>query len=140
MKFKHHLVYDNSKEIEYMLDGGDYELSRLVVDTALENIKTRKKVIPIVSIYAQEEEMFWDLTLDREDIEETLNKNLSIMEKFEDYERCQEIVNGIKFIQNKKSNGNKCHTIESHQTIEVIYFLNGRKKKLEIVSLRLRLS
>jgi hypothetical protein len=45
--------------------------------------------------------------LDRDDIEETLNKNLSIMEKFEDYERCQEIVNGIKFIQNKKSNGDK---------------------------------
>jgi hypothetical protein len=107
MKFKHHLVYDNSQEIEYMLDGGDYELSRLVVDIALENIKTRKKVIPIVSIYSQEEEMFWDLTLDREDMEETLSKNLKIMEKYEDYERCQEIVNGIKFIQSKKSNGNK---------------------------------
>jgi hypothetical protein len=107
MKFKHHLVYDNSQEIEYMLDGGDYELSRLVVDIALENIKTRKKVIPIVSIYSQDEDMFWDLTLDREDIEETLNKNLKIMEKYEDYERCQEIVNGIKFIQSKKSNGNK---------------------------------
>jgi hypothetical protein len=107
MKFKHHLVYDNSHEIEYMLSGGDYNLSRLVVDTTLENLTTRKKVIPIVSIYSQEEEMFWDLTLDREDMEETLSKNLSIMEKFEDYERCQEIVNGIKFIQNKKSNGNK---------------------------------
>jgi hypothetical protein len=107
MKFKHHLVYDSSHEIEYMLEGGDYELSRLVVDTTLENLTTRKKVIPIVSIYAQEEEMFWDLTLDREDMEETLSKNLSIMEKFEDYERCQEIVNGIKFIQSKKSNGNK---------------------------------
>ena len=90
-----------------MLEGGDYNLSRLVVDTTLENLTTRKKVIPIVSIYAQEEEMFWDLTLDREDMEETLSKNLSIMEKFEDYERCQEIDNGIKFIQSKKSNGNK---------------------------------
>ena len=107
MKFKNHLVYDSSQEIEYMLEGGDYNLSRLVVDTTLENLTTRKKVIPIVSIYAQEEEMFWDLTLDREDMEETLSKNLKIMEKFEDYERCQEIVNGIKFIQSKKSNGNK---------------------------------
>jgi hypothetical protein len=107
MKFKHHLIYDNSKEIEYMLDGGDYELSRLVVDIALENIKTRKKVIPIVSIYSQDEDMFWDLTLDREDIEETLSKNLKIMEKYEDYERCQEIVNGIKFIKSKNNNGNK---------------------------------
>ena len=107
MKFKHQLVYDNSESIQYMLEGGDYNLSCLVVDTTLENLQTKRKVIPIVSIYAQEEDMIWDLTLDREDMEETLNKNLEIMEKFEDYERCQEIVNGIKFIQNKKNNGYK---------------------------------
>jgi hypothetical protein len=107
MKFKHQLVYDNSEEIQHMLEGGDYNLSCLVVDTTLQNLKTKKKVIPIVSIYAQEEDMVWDLTLDREDMEETLSKNLEIMEKFEDYERCQEIVNGIKFIQNKNKNGNK---------------------------------
>jgi hypothetical protein len=77
------------------------------VDTTLENLQTKKKVIPIVSIYAQEEDMVWDLTLDREDMEETLSKNLEIMEKFEDYERCQEIVNGIKFIQSKNNNGNQ---------------------------------
>jgi hypothetical protein len=93
-----------------MLDGGDYNLSCLVVDTTLENLKTKKKVIPIVSIYSQEEDMVWDLTLDREDMEETLSKNLEIMEKFEDYERCQEIVNGIKFIQSKKNNGYKTKT------------------------------
>ena len=107
MKFKHHLVYDNSENIGHMLEDGDYNLSCLVVDTTLENLQTKKKVIPIVSIYAQEEDMVWDLTLDREDMEETLSKNLEIMEKFEDYERCQEIVNGIKFIQNKKNNGYK---------------------------------
>jgi len=107
MKFKHQLVYDNSESIQYMLEGGDYNLSCLVVDTTLENLQTKRKVIPIVSIYAQEEDMIWDLTLDREDMEETLSKNLEIMEKFEDYERCQEIVNGIKFIQNKKNNGYK---------------------------------
>jgi hypothetical protein len=107
MKFKHHLVYDSSHQIEHMLDGGDYELSCLVVDIALKNITTRKKVIPVVSIYAQEEEMYSDLTFDREDIEETLDKNLKIMEKYEDYERCQEIVNGIKFIKSKNNNGNK---------------------------------
>lgn len=107
MKFKHQLVYDNSESIQYMLEGGDYNLSCLVVDTTLENLQTKRKVIPIVSIYAQEEDMVWDLTLDREDMEETLSKNLEIMEKFEDYERCQEIVNGIKFIQNKKNNGYK---------------------------------
>lgn len=101
MKFKHHLVYDNSEDIGYMLDGGDYNLSCLVVDTTLENLKTKRKVIPIVSIYSQEEDMVWDLTLDREDMEVTLEKNLPIMEKFEDYERCQKIVNGIKFIKTK---------------------------------------
>jgi hypothetical protein len=110
MKFKHHLVYNNSQEIEYMLDGGDYDLSCLVVDIALENLKTKRKVIPIVSIYSQKENIIFDITLDREDIENTLNINLEIMEKFEDYERCQEIIKGIKFIQNKNNNGGKTKT------------------------------
>jgi hypothetical protein len=102
MKFKHNWVYDNSEEVEEMLNGGDYKLSCLVIDTALENLKTKKKTIPIVSIYTQEEDMIFDFTLDREDIEETLNSNLKIMERYEDYERCQKIINGIKLIQDKK--------------------------------------
>ena len=48
MKFKHHLVYDNSEDIGYMLEGGDYNLSCLVVDTTLENLQTKKKQIVTV--------------------------------------------------------------------------------------------
>jgi hypothetical protein len=107
MKFKHHLTYSDSSKIESILANGDYDLSCLVVDVALENLKTKRKVIPVVSIYSQSEDLIFDLTLDREDMEETLTFNLPIMEEFEDFERCQEIVNGIKFIQsqqNKKKN------------------------------------
>jgi hypothetical protein len=43
-------------------------------------------------------------------MEETLSKNLEIMEKFEDNERCQEIVNGINYNQSKKNNGYKKKT------------------------------
>jgi hypothetical protein len=103
MKFKHNWVYNTSEEVEEMLNGGDYELSCLVVDIALKNLKTKKKTIPIVSIYTQKEDMIFDFTLDREDIEETLNSNLKIMEDFEDYERCQKIINGIKYIKDKKT-------------------------------------
>jgi hypothetical protein len=102
MKFKHHLVYDNAKEVESLFITGDHNLSRLIVDITLENLKTKKKTIPIVSIYTQDEDIVFDFSLDREDIEETLNQNLPIMEKFEDYERCQKIVDGLKFIKNKK--------------------------------------
>lgn len=102
MKFKHNWVFNSSEEIEEMIEEGDYELSCLIVDTALENLKTKKKVIPVLSIYTQEEDMIFDFTLDREDIEETLGANLEIMEKFEDYERCQKIVNGVEFIKSKK--------------------------------------
>jgi hypothetical protein len=101
MKFKHHLTYSDSSKIESILSNGDYDLSCLVVDVALENLKTKRKVIPVVSIYSQDEDLIYDLTLDREDIEETLTQNLSIMERFEDYERCQKIVDGIKSIKNK---------------------------------------
>jgi hypothetical protein len=101
MKFKHNLVYNNAQEVELMFIKGDYNLSRIVVDITLENLKTKKKVIPIASIYAEDEDIIFDLALDREDIEETLTQNLSIMERFEDYERCQKIVDGIKSIKNK---------------------------------------
>ena len=102
MKFKHNLVYNNAQEVEAMFINGDYNLSCIVVDTTLENLKTKKKVIPIASIYAEDEDMIFDLALDREDIEETLTQNLPIMERFEDYERCQKIVDGIKFVKTKK--------------------------------------
>jgi hypothetical protein len=112
MKFKYNLVYSSAQEVESMLFNGDYDLSCLVVDATLENIATKKKVIPIVSIYATNEDVIFDLALDREDIEKTLTENISIMERFEDYERCQKIVDGLKFITNKKqkNNGHKTKT------------------------------
>lgn len=102
MKFKHYLTYDNASDIESLFTNGDYNLSCIVVDETLNNLKTKKKTIPIASLYSKNDDMIFDLALDREDIEETLNANLKIMEDYEDYERCQKIVEGIKFIQNKK--------------------------------------
>ena len=112
MKFKHNLVYSSAQEVELMFEDGDYNLSCLVVDTTLENLTTKKKVIPIVSIYATNEDVIFDLALDRGDIEDTLTQNLPIMERYEDYERCQKIVDGIKFITSKKqkNNGHKAKT------------------------------
>ena len=100
MKFKHYLTYDNASDIESLFMNGDYNLSCIVVDETLNNIKTKKKVIPIASIYSKNDDIIFDLALDREDIEETLNANLKIMEDFEDYERCQRIIEGIEFIKN----------------------------------------
>jgi hypothetical protein len=101
MKFKHYLSYDNASDIESLFINGDYNLSCIVVDTALENLKTKRKVIPIASIYSKNDDIVFDLVLDREDIKETLNDNLKIMENFEDYERCQKIIDSIEFIKTK---------------------------------------
>jgi hypothetical protein len=102
MKFKNQIVYRTTQELEKSLSNGDYNLSCLVVDISLKHLKSKKKSIPIVSIYAQEDDLYFDLTLDVEDIKDTLNQNLKIMESYEDYERCQKIVDGVKYLEKRK--------------------------------------
>jgi hypothetical protein len=64
------------------------ELSDIIVDVALENVKTKRKVIPVITIYTQDTDMTYDIVIEREDMTETLEVNLDTMEDYEDYERC----------------------------------------------------
>jgi len=79
--------------------GGLKELHDLIVDTALANIKTKRKEIPVVSIRTKDEDVLYDIMIDRKDMVETLEQNLQSMEEYEDYERCQKIVNAIDYLK-----------------------------------------
>jgi len=101
MKFKHNWEFDTTKELEEIFGGGSKELHDLIVDIALDNLKTKRKQIPVVSIYTKDEDMIYDIMIDRPDMVETLEQNLTTMEEFEDYERCQKIVNAIDYLKLK---------------------------------------
>ena len=102
MKFKHNWEFDTTEEMNSIFKGGMKELNDLIVDTAIANLKTKRKEIPVVSIHTKDEDMFYDILIERPDMVETLEQNLSTMEKYEDYERCSKIIKAIDYLNSKK--------------------------------------
>ncbi len=101
MKFKHHLEFNSSEEMNIMFADDNKPLSDLIVDTALENLDTIIESIPVVSIATIEDDLIYDVVIDRMDMVETLEQNLILMEDFEDYGRCQKITDALFYLNNK---------------------------------------
>lgn len=101
MKFKHNWEFDTTEELNSIFSDGKKELNDLIVDIALKNLKTKRKEIPVVSIYTKDEDMTYDILIDRLDMVETLEQNLDTMEEYEDYERCSKIIKALDYLKNK---------------------------------------
>ena len=101
MKFEHNWEFDTTEEMNNIFRDGMKELNDLIVDIALENLKTKRKQIPVVSIHTKDEDVIYDIMIDRPDMIETLEQNLTTMEEYEDYERCQKIVNALDYLKSK---------------------------------------
>jgi hypothetical protein len=56
----------------------------------------------IVSFITKDTDLIYDIIVNRKDFIETLNQNLPLMERYEDYERCQNIVNALKYLRGEK--------------------------------------
>jgi hypothetical protein len=84
-----------------MFEDDNKPFSDLIVDIALENLDTTIKSIPVVSITTIEDDLIYDVIIDRDDMVETLEQNLILMEDFEDYGRCQKISDAIFYLNNK---------------------------------------
>jgi hypothetical protein len=94
-------VFDN-EEFEEMVAKRDLRISKALVETILKNLKGRKRHIHALSVLVEQEQVIYDITVDRNDFLTTLENNLSIYEKHELYEDCAEIVKGIKYLKDKK--------------------------------------
>jgi hypothetical protein len=81
----------------------DIEIAKAIVDVILENLETKKRHIHVFEIEVEEEGSTYDLTIDRNNFVDALEKNLSHYEKEELYEECVSIVNAIKFLKNKNN-------------------------------------
>ena len=99
MKFKHNWEFNTTEELNNIFSEGKKELNDLIVDIAIKNLKTKRVTIPVVSIYTKDEDMTFDVMIDRPDMVETLEQNLLTMEEYEDYERCQKIVKALDYLK-----------------------------------------
>ena len=75
---------------EYLRDKGK-ELSLSIVDGIIKNYDRDKKHVHVVSIFIEEEDNVYDLTVDREMFVGTLEQNLETLLSHEMYEKCAEI-------------------------------------------------
>lgn len=90
-------------EWEELMEGDDLKVSTIIVNTIIKNIKTKKRFTYILSVYVQDTDEMFDITLDKNYFLETLRDHLSIQEKNECFEACQSIINAIEFLEKLSS-------------------------------------
>ena len=91
----------SQEEFEQMLQEQDLKISKAIVEVALKNLKGKKRFIPILEVHVEEEGNIFDITLDRQNLVSTLQQNLEIHERNEDYEGCAKIAAAIKELKSK---------------------------------------
>ena len=65
MKFEHNWEFNTTEEMNNIFRDGMKELNDLIVDIAIANLKTKRKEIPVVSLYTKDTDMFYDIMIDR---------------------------------------------------------------------------
>jgi DNA-directed RNA polymerase len=86
----------NVEEFEDMLQEQDLKISKAIIEVALKNLKGDKRFIPVLEVHVEEDESIFDITLDRQNMLSTLQQNLEIHERNEDYEGCARIAKAIQ--------------------------------------------
>jgi len=91
------------EDFEDLIYAKDLNISKSIIDGILKNLNTKKRHIHILEIIIEDEDKIMDLTVDRKDFIDTLEKNLEIHVYHEEYERCVEIQNAIQKLKNEKN-------------------------------------
>jgi hypothetical protein len=89
-------IFETINDFERAIEEGDFEISKIIVETILSNLNTKKKNIYVMNFYIEETEESIDFTVLRSNFSEVLEKNLKFYEKEELYEMCSVIQKTIK--------------------------------------------
>lgn len=81
-------IFETVYEFERAIEDGDFRISKIIVETILNNLKTKKKNIYIMNFYIEETEESIDFTVLKDNFAEVLEKNIKFYEKEELYEMC----------------------------------------------------
>ncbi len=96
------ITLNNSDEFQQMVDRKDFVIAEAIVNSILNNLSTRKNNVHVLSVNCLEDASTYDITLDRKYFIETLQENLQFFVERELYEKCSEIVNVIKQLEEKQ--------------------------------------
>ena len=94
------ITVNNSDEFQELVDQKDFRISKAIVEGILDNVKSKKKHIHVLSITCLEEGEIYDITVERKHFAETLEENLPYYIREEQYEDCSRIVKTIDELKN----------------------------------------
>jgi len=96
-----HFKVDDYEDFLEMAQRKDFSIAKAVVDAILDNLDTEKKHIHVFEIEVENEDAVYDLTVERANFVDALEKNLIHYEREELYEECSKIVDAIEFLKTK---------------------------------------
>lgn len=79
-----------------------FGISQAIVNSILNNLKTRKKNVHVLSVKCIEENTVFDITLEKTHFSDTLKENLKYFEEKEMYEECARIKKAIEILNKSK--------------------------------------
>ena len=94
-------------EFQELLEKKDFNISKAIVDSIIQNIKTRKKLVHVMSVKCVNEGEIIDITLEKIHFVNTLKENIKYFEEREMYEECARIYESIKYLSKPKISDDK---------------------------------
>lgn len=89
------------EDFEDEIKNQNLQISEACVKNILNNLNTKKRHIYILEVTVEKDDTIFDITCDRKDFLDILEKNLIIMEKWEQYEICSKIIKAIEILKSK---------------------------------------
>lgn len=93
------ISFDTEEEMEEVITADNYKFSKYIVDQAFYHLTSSESEISILEIETVDTNTTFDIVLEPKHMVETLEANLPVMEKHEDYETCKKIVDSIDFLK-----------------------------------------
>jgi hypothetical protein len=84
------------QDFQELVDKKDMGVKKAVVNAILNNLKSRRKNIHIMSVNCLKENSIFDITLQKEHFVDTLNENIKYFEEAEMYEECSKMLKAIE--------------------------------------------
>ncbi|MFZ9354331.1 MAG: hypothetical protein ACO25L_05890 [Candidatus Nanopelagicales bacterium] len=84
------------QDFQELVDKKDMGVKKAVVNAILNNLKSRRKNIHIISVNCLKENSIFDITLQKEHFVDTLNENIKYFEEAEMYEECSKMLKAIE--------------------------------------------